>query len=252
MDAFGPWFSAVTTGTSPDAAHTPAVVEEPDHATVLTWHPESADPFDIVVMGPRTRARYFAVQPGRQCLRLRLRAGLAARLLGVPARELTDRVVPVAELDSAAARELALRIARPGSPATPAERLSALARALPARPGDRWSEIVAEAAARLPAERVGAVARRLHVSERHLRNLFTERVGLAPATYVRVARIRNALAGMGRDLPALAAEAGYYDQSHMNADFRRLMGTTPHAFANRRWPRAEGCPSMREHAGDAG
>jgi len=251
MDAFEPWFSAVTAAAPPDPAQAPAIVEEPDPATVLTWHPDSADPFDIVVMGPRTRAGYFAVQPGRQCLRMRLRAGLTTGLLGVPAREFTDRVVPAAELDSTAARSLVRRIMRTGPPATHGQRLAALAQALPARQDDRWSPIVAEAAARLPGERVGAVARHLNVSERHLRNLFTERVGLAPATFVRVNRVRTAVAGMGRDLPALAAEAGYYDQSHMNADFRRLMGTTPHAFATRRWPRAEVCPSMREHAGDA-
>ncbi|GAA4954564.1 helix-turn-helix domain-containing protein [Actinoplanes utahensis] len=239
MDALGPWFSAVTIGAPLDLHRLPAVVEEPDHATVLTWRLGSAEPDDIVILGPRTRAGYRTVQPGRNCAQLRFRPGRAAELLGVPARELTDRAVPAADLDSEPLRDLVRRIVRTGPDA---DRLRTLARALPpAGPRDWRSRLVAEATALLPGERVGAVARRLNVSERHLRNLFADRVGLAPATYVRIDRLRIALAGMDRKLPALAAEAGYYDQSHMNADFRQLMGTTPHAFATGRWPAAATC-----------
>lgn len=39
----------------------------------------------------------------------------------------------------------------------------------------------------------------------------------------------------------LAAATGYYDQSHMTADFRTLMGVPPRAYFTGRLPRATPC-----------
>jgi methylphosphotriester-DNA--protein-cysteine methyltransferase len=80
-------------------------------------------------------------------------------------------------------------------------------------------------------ERVGALARRLSVSERHLRDLFTDRVGLSPKRFARIQRVRTVLAGTGSaEWAGLASDTGYYDQSHMTADFRTLMGGSPASF----------------------
>ena len=57
-----------------------------------------------------------------------------------------------------------------------------------------------------------------------------------PGRTVRVLRINlwpeGACAVQASDLPlvAIAAQAGYYDQPHMNAEFRNHAGMTPHAF----------------------
>ncbi len=65
-------------------------------------------------------------------------------------------------------------------------------------------------------------------------------MGLAPKAYARVARFQRALAALhagGRGLSDVALRAGYYDQPHMNADFRALAGMTPGEYlAARRYP----------------
>jgi AraC-like DNA-binding protein len=105
------------------------------------------------------------------------------------------------------------------------------------------SDLAYDAAKVLSAhERVADAARRLNVSERHLRNLFTEAVGVPPKQFARLDRVRTVLAGARREQWAqLAAEAGYYDQSHMTAEFRDIMGVPPGAFIAGRLPVAASC-----------
>ncbi|MFD1052021.1 helix-turn-helix domain-containing protein, partial [Kibdelosporangium lantanae] len=86
-------------------------------------------------------------------------------------------------------------------------------------------DLVRAATAMLPGERVGDMARKLNVSERHLRNLFNDTVGLSPKQVARVTRVRTVLARADRQKGArLAVDSGYYDQSHMAAEFRDTMG----------------------------
>lgn len=71
--------------------------------------------------------------------------------------------------------------------------------------------------------------------------MFLDGVGLTPSAFIRIHRVRSVLAGIRQKLPEVSVRSGYYDQSHMTAEFRRVMGTTPHAFAARRWPTIGGC-----------
>jgi hypothetical protein len=58
-------------------------------------------------------------------------------------------------------------------------------------------------------------------------------VGLPPKTYARIERVRSVLARFSeRDFARLAAELGYYDQSHLTNEFRAVMGVPPAAFAD--------------------
>jgi AraC-like DNA-binding protein len=62
---------------------------------------------------------------------------------------------------------------------------------------------------------------------------FCDYVGVTPKRFARIVRFRRALELLqASDLPlvAIAAQAGYYDQPHMNAEFRNHAGMTPHAF----------------------
>ncbi|MGW0581156.1 helix-turn-helix domain-containing protein [Streptomyces sp. NPDC002920] len=98
---------------------------------------------------------------------------------------------------------------------------------------------------RAPAQ-VKDVARELSVSERQLRNLFTEDVGLSPKHYARIDRVRQVLTRAAEvSWAELAVSTGYYDQSHMAADFRTLMGVPPRAFFTGRLPRATPCRTLR-------
>ncbi|WP_084735056.1 helix-turn-helix domain-containing protein [Actinophytocola xinjiangensis] len=80
-------------------------------------------------------------------------------------------------------------------------------------------------------------ARWLGVSERRLRQVFTTTVGIPPTRFTRIARIAAILPRLHRDpLARLASDAGYYDQSHMTAQFHEVMRVTPTAFAAGRLP----------------
>ena len=81
---------------------------------------------------------------------------------------------------------------------------------------------------------IAALRERTGLSKTQLVEVFRDQVGLAPKRYGRIARFRRALgqlqsAGPGR-LIDVALASQYYDQAHMNAEFRALGGVTPRAF----------------------
>ncbi|GAA1043370.1 helix-turn-helix domain-containing protein [Streptomyces murinus] len=92
---------------------------------------------------------------------------------------------------------------------------------------------------RAPA-RVHEVAGELAVSERQLRHLFAHGVGVSPKHYARIDRVRT-LITRAPTTPWSQLAAGYYDQSHMTADFRALMGVPPRAYFTDRLPARSPC-----------
>jgi AraC-like DNA-binding protein len=81
---------------------------------------------------------------------------------------------------------------------------------------------------------VSEVATALRVSERNLRRVFRDTVGVGPKTFARLERFRRALdAARAQEAPrwaVIALDAGYYDQAHLIADFRAIAGVTPQAL----------------------
>jgi AraC-like DNA-binding protein len=235
----------------------PTVTILPDTATTLVLRQAPAGRREVMVAGPRTRALYHPSEPGPACLQLRIRPGLARPLLGGPLSVLTDRLVPVTLTDLV---DELLRLVDTG-PAGQAwiESERVLRRWLaPTSANDRArSELVAEATKLLSPPvgdgdgdgrggggGVAGVARRLHVSERHLRNLFAQAVGLSPKQFARIDRVRTVLArGPREGLARAATLAGYYDQPHMTAEFRRLMGVPPGAYLAGHLPPPSPCAS---------
>ena len=75
------------------------------------------------------------------------------------------------------------------------------------------------------------VARRLGVTDRHLRRVLRVATGIGPKQFHRVHRLNHAVAAADRcTRPAwaqIAAEAGYFDQSHMIQEFRAIAGRAP-------------------------
>ena len=78
------------------------------------------------------------------------------------------------------------------------------------------------------------VADDLGVSERHLRRVFRDAVGVSPKAFARLTRFRHAVRAARERTPAswasIAAAAGYYDQAHLIAEFRAIAGVTPRAL----------------------
>jgi AraC-like DNA-binding protein len=58
---------------------------------------------------------------------------------------------------------------------------------------------------------------------------FSAEVGVSPQQYVRLVRVRHAQRLLSRGLPPsiVAAEVGFFDQSHLCRHFKRVMGATP-------------------------
>lgn len=86
--------------------------------------------------------------------------------------------------------------------------------------------------------RVGRIARELAVSERHLRRVFLEHVGLTPGQWRRLARFREAVELMAgpQTLTQVAHGAGYADQAHFCRDFGEIAGMTPGEYRGRTGP----------------
>jgi AraC-like DNA-binding protein len=87
------------------------------------------------------------------------------------------------------------------------------------------------------AVRIDDLARDPGVSSRYLNTLFQRQVGLPAKGLARVLRFRRALdlldARGTHDLVHLAHECGYYDQSHLNREFRELLDLTPVEYVAR-------------------
>jgi AraC-like DNA-binding protein len=81
----------------------------------------------------------------------------------------------------------------------------------------------------------------LGCSRRHLAGRFAHDIGLAPKAVARVLRFERVLTLLdAEDGPArfadIAAAGGFYDQPHLNRDFRELAGCTPREYLARRLP----------------
>ena len=186
------------------------------------------------IAGPATGPVLSEVPAGAVATGVRFRVGAAGSALGVPARELLDRTVPLEDVWGRTAVELAERLDAAASPEEAAATLTAaVAERLP--PPDDLDALVRAAARRaamprVPVESLGAG---LGVGERQLRRRFDDAVGYGPKTLQRVLRFQRFLALAARDgddLAALAFAAGYADQAHLTRECTRLAGLPPAAL----------------------
>lgn len=82
---------------------------------------------------------------------------------------------------------------------------------------------------------IAEIAAELGVHPSHLARAFGQTYGLAPHQYVLSRRIDLARRMLvdGASAASAAAHAGFFDQAHLTRHFRRVLGTTPGAFAAR-------------------
>lgn len=260
-ESLRPWFTELgRIPTVRDLAESFAHV--PQAATTIVLRSPQGGPREALVIGPQTKALYSHPSKPASCLRLRLAHGAARPLLGVPAALLTDRVVRLADLPGVAA-DLADELIELGAD----EIFRFLEDTLPQRISEDLTrraqrEVLRAAVAALSADpngrSVSALAGDLAVSERQLRNLFTAGIGVSPKHFARIDRVRRIVAqarntpmaqspfstndyGAKTSLAQLAADNGYFDQSHMTADFRTLMGVPPRSFLRGAVPTPSPC-----------
>jgi AraC-like DNA-binding protein len=207
----------------------------PDGCIDLVWFPGRAP----VVAGPATLPVMTRAEPGQLIVGVRFRTGLAASVLGVPATELRDATVPLADLWGRWPDRRLGPVEKGETSASERERLAALHalildRLATARPDD---SIVLEAIrwlVRRPTGQLdGSLYSQIGLGERQLRRRFEAAVGYGPKTFQRIVRFRHWLNlargadGDGLRLADLAAEAGYADQPHLTREVSRLAGVPP-------------------------
>ncbi|MFD3747074.1 helix-turn-helix domain-containing protein [Nocardia sp. NPDC058633] len=243
-ESLRPWLTELT-ATSVRHDLIQPFAHPPGTATTVVLRTESSGRTAAFVIGAQTKAAYSQPEKPGGCVRLRVAPGATRQLLGVAAAELTDRVIPLGDLPG-----LLSAVAPALTRLTADEAITRLADALPRQASEsetlRAHRLVLREAISVltanTAQPVSDLAARLAVSERHLRSLFVTGIGLSPKHFARIARVLRVLAHAG-DTPwsTLAAEVGYYDQSHLTADFRALMGVPPGAYLHGELPHPVRC-----------
>jgi AraC-like DNA-binding protein len=200
---------------------------------VVRFGSSAQDGVDVHAFGAGRKVHRKVGRRGQRAVMARLRLGASESVLGVPASTIADRIVPLEDLwGAAAARPLVDRLS---SARDMVEAAAILEMAIAGRRSPRGRvQLALHAAERLSRATVSAVAADLGVSERHLRRVFREAVGVSPKAFTRLARFRRALRAAREDGQAswasIAAAAGYYDQAHLIAEFRAIAGAPPRAF----------------------
>jgi AraC-like DNA-binding protein len=157
-------------------------------------------------------------------------------LFGMPMQELARRTVPLDEVLGKEATRLEERLLET---ATWAARFNVIETALATRllaakpppPDVEWAwHRLTNARGRI---RIEALAAELGCSRKHLAARFREHVGLPPSLVARLLRFRRALDMLSfphATIAEVAAACDYYDQPHLDRDFRDFAATTPTAY----------------------
>ncbi|MUL43733.1 AraC family transcriptional regulator [Streptomonospora sp. PA3] len=200
-----------------------------------------ASRLDVVTAGLHTAPSYIAQSPGQAGVQLAVYPLAARRILGMPAGELAershdgtdvlgraigelrDRMIEAPDWDS---RFLALR-------GFLGDRMRLTERAPAARPeaAEAWRWL----ARHRGAGSVGGLADHVGLSRRQVQTVFVREFGVGPKAFNRLLRFQRAVRaiteqvgeGESPDLASIAAECGFYDQPHLNRDFRMFTGTAP-------------------------
>ncbi|WP_394846082.1 AraC family transcriptional regulator [Pendulispora brunnea] len=189
----------------------------------------------VVATGPTMRASYKPAEAVPLYARFVFRPGSARAFLRVALHELTDRVVSIDEIWGQNGARWRERLEGGSLEKTIGTLEAALLEQLDPKRVEPWRErLVRRAVHELegaPHVPLSEVAARLGVAERRFRQVFREEIGLSPKRFARIARIRRVLAKAGHAAWArLALEAGFFDQAHLVAEFRDLLGVAPTSF----------------------
>jgi AraC-like DNA-binding protein len=217
------------------------VIPRPEVHVVVRFGPGVQGGLDVHALGGLRGVRRKVFVRGQRIAMARLQLGAAEAVLGVPDAAIAGRIVALEDLwGTARTRRLLDRLAAaPDTLAAAAILEGAITeRAIAERrvtAGRRTqTQLVLDAADRLAKASVNAVASELGVSERHLRRVFRETIGVGPKTFAKVTRFRRAVRAAREENHAswatIAAAVGYYDQAHLITEFRAIAGVTPRAL----------------------
>ena len=188
----------------------------PDVRCDLAWVDER-----VILIGPMTHATLS--RESRHPIVVASFDPIAVRgWLNIPLHLITDRSIPLADIEPTLARSFAEKFF--------AESTEALALPGEPAPAFKLNRRLAFAVAKLRhGATVRATAAAVECSERQLERVFQLELGLTPKVFARIVRLRRALgaAKAGATLASAAANAGYADQSHFTRETHAFMGGSP-------------------------
>jgi AraC-like DNA-binding protein len=178
----------------------------------------------LLIAGPDTGAYLPASVPGATYAGVRFPPGTGPSVIGLPASEVRDRRVPLADAwPPGLVRRLTERVGLSGDPGAALEDIAG-SRFREAGPPDRAAAAIvhqlrAGASVSTTADAVGLTERALH---RRSLTWF----GYGPKTLARILRMNRALglARTGAPFAEVAVAAGYADQAHLAREVRALAG----------------------------
>jgi AraC-like DNA-binding protein len=188
------------------------------------------------------QSSYVRATGHASCVQVNLTPLAAHMFLGLPMHEVANRVVTLEDVLPRRARRLTERLE---DASTWEARFVLLDDVFAARLAEAREPSADVAWAWTMLERthgrapIGWICDKLGRSRRHLAARFREQIGLTPKTVARLFRFERAVALLRRrdvSLAELAFECGYYDQAHLNRDFREFAGRSPAAYARRIGP----------------
>jgi len=186
-----------------------------------------------LLVGPTTGPAVIVPAGRIDLVGVRLHPWGAARLLGVEPAELRDELPSIREVNPSLERGLeAACDAR-----TVPERQSVIERVLERRalradaPDPALRAVIQGVVMRHAPLSVRELAARVGRSVRWIQRAFERDVGLTPKMLARIARTQRALRiadrHPSRSWSSVAAEAGYFDHSHLVREFHEIVGCTP-------------------------
>jgi AraC-like DNA-binding protein len=186
------------------------------------------------VTGQLLESIVIEAPPARSCvLGIRLRPAGAFALFGRPVHDLTGNTVDLNDVARGAAAELADRCTA-AADAVARLRIAAewmRTRMTPDRHPDaavEWATArIRQTHGRIPIARL---QEKTGWSKTRFTSTFREQVGVPPKVLARIARFQHALGQVrvnARPLADIAHACGYYDQAHLNAEFRAFCGFSP-------------------------
>ncbi|MVA98931.1 helix-turn-helix domain-containing protein [Nitratireductor sp. CAU 1489] len=209
------------------------------------------EPFQIALgRAPASEDRYDSFTSGlypgfvlmnstgrAECIQIDFTPLGARRFFGIPMREIAQRMVHTVDLGD---RDIVRLRDRLGAE-TDWRRRFGLVEAVLRRRLERARPqhgAVAWAYERILASqgtvRIGALARSLDCSRKHLNQRFHEEIGIGPKSTARMVRFNRALTmarfAEGPDWALIAADCGYADQAHLVREFRAFSGAPPSAL----------------------
>jgi AraC-like DNA-binding protein len=187
-----------------------------------------------VLIGPTMTPGTVRLSGRMEGITLALSPAAARAIVGMPVRELTETVVPLAEVWGTTGCDLCDQLGDvPGQLAPVWEALRARLAA-----GQDWLAPAALQGIERAPRPTQSLVRRLDRTERRVQQLFADHLGLAPRSFARLVRwhrLVRSLRGVARPAWAgLALDHGYFDQAHLVRDFRAFSGLTPTEFLRRR------------------